>query len=204
MIYTYQKRSTDELEQIAELVLNRYAKRRDGCFVDIEGILEDCEITVIPRRGLRKLVNGYAPIDPHFIVIEESYSAYLPAYRSILAEEFCHILLEYDLLATGTIPQNAQPHCLTFEQHQIIEHDAQFLARAILIPKDSFIPKWKECFENAPADEKVSRDKHLIFCSENLEPTFRSWPLKIAYRACDLKLITDEECKNFFSDRIPM
>lgn len=204
MSYVYQKRSRDELEQIAEVVLNRYAARRNGCFVDIEAIIEDCGITPIPRPGLRKLVNGYAPKDPRFIVIEESYGTYAPHYRSILAEELCHILLEYDLLATGTIPENAQPHIMSFEQHKVIEDDAQYLARAVLIPKDLFIPKWKDCLEHAPASDKGSRDRHLLYCAEKLEEEFRSWPLKIAYRARDLNLMTDLECKQYFSNRIPL
>jgi hypothetical protein len=74
----------------------------------------------------------------------------------------------------------------------------------LLIPKDLFIPKWNGCLEHAPASEKASRDKHLIYCAETLEEEFRSWPLKIAYRARDLKLISDIECRQYFSNRIPL
>ncbi|HEV2456311.1 MAG TPA: ImmA/IrrE family metallo-endopeptidase, partial [Verrucomicrobiae bacterium] len=165
---------------------------------------EDCGITVIPRRGLRPLVNGYAPTDPRYIVIEETYASYGPAYRGILAEEFCHILLEYDLLATGKVPDNWQPHNLNFEQHQTIERDAQYLARAILIARDIFAERWKEFFEKAPPAHKATREKNLIFCGESLEAVFRCSPLTIAYRARDVGLISPDECKKCFSDRIPM
>ena len=204
MSYSYQQNSSDELEKIAEVVLSRYAHRRNGCFIDIEAIIEDCGITVIPRRGLRALVNGYVPTDPKYIVIEETYSSYLPAYRGILAEEFCHILLEYDLLTTGKVPDDWQPHNLTFEQHQIIERDAQYLARAISIPRDELELRWKECFDKAPPTEKAAHDRHLIYCAETLESSFRFSPLKIAYRARDIALISQEDCKKCFSDRIPM
>lgn len=203
MSFIYQPRSNAELEQIAEIILGRYARRRSGHFVDIEAIIEDAEITPIPRRGgLHKFVNGYAATNPKYIVISESFASYPERYRSILAEEFCHIVLEYEIFKTGILPIDAQPHNLTFDQHQQIEHDAQYLARAVLIPKDSLIPLWREHFENAPAGVRHAEDCRLIHCAESLESFFVVWPLTIAYRARDVDLITDGQCRSYFSDRL--
>jgi Zn-dependent peptidase ImmA (M78 family) len=196
--FNYQQRSATELEQIAGIILSRFANRRSGHFIDIEAIIEDCAITPIPRRGgLHYLVNGYAAKDPRYIVISESYASYPERYRSILAEEFCHIVLEYDLLKTGTLPKDAEPHNLTFEQHQIIERDAQYLARAVLIPADSMVSQWNTHFDNAPEEARQAEDCRLIHCAESLESVFVVWPLTIAYRARDLKLITDGQCRSY-------
>jgi hypothetical protein len=202
--YSYQKRSSAELEHIAEVVLNRFAKRRNGLVTDIESIIEDCGITVIPRPGLRKLVNGYTPRDPKYIVIDESYGTYLPSYREILAEELCHILLEFDLWQTGTAPVGVHAHNLSFDEHQVIEKDAQQLSRAILMPKAEFVPLWEKTFGEAPAAVKTHRGKHLIFCAGELEKKFACWPLKIAYRAQELGIITSQESMDYFSNRIPL
>jgi hypothetical protein len=78
------------------------------------------------------------------------------------------------------------------------------LARAILIPKNLIIPKWNDCLNNAPPEYKTAKDRHLIYCAERLESEFRSTPLKIAYRARDLKLIVEADCTHYFSNRIPI
>jgi len=188
---------------MADIVLDRYSKRCNGPFVNIEAIIEDCGITPIPRRGIRKLVNGYAPKDPRFIVIDETYAAYPPMYRAILAEEFCHIYLEYDLL-NSELPSDAHPHVMTFQQYKIIEGDAQYLSRALLMPKREFAKRWEVHFNSAPEDKRHSADMRLIYCAEVLENEFRLWPLLIAYRARDLKIISEDECSTCFSSRIRM
>ena len=188
---------------MAQTVLDRYSRRCNGPFVNIEAIIEDCGITPIPRRGLRKLVNGYAPKDPRFIVIDEMYATYPPMYRAILAEEFCHIYLEYDLL-NAELPTDAQPHVMTFEQYKIIESDAQYLSRSVLMPKTEFAKRWEHHFNNAPTEKRHSTEMRLIHCAEALENEFRLWPLIIAYRARDLKIISREECGICFSGKIRM
>jgi Zn-dependent peptidase ImmA (M78 family) len=204
--FDYKKRSSGELEQMAEVVLSRYTHRCNGCFVDVEGIMEDCGLTLLLRRGgLNNFCEGYVAENPHYIILPEAYASYQPRYRPILGEELCHIILEYDILASGgTLPSDAKPNSLTPQQHKDIEGDAHYLSLAILLPKAMFIKKFNAHLENAPAEIKTLRDKHLIHCAEKLEFDFDVWRLKAAYRARDLNLITDEECRKFFSDRIPM
>jgi Zn-dependent peptidase ImmA (M78 family) len=112
--------------------------------------------------------------------------------------------LEYDLLQLESIPRDAQPHNLTFEQHKLIEGDAQYLARAVLLPKEMFIKQWNFYFDQAVEKEGQNREKCVMFCADKLEADFRFWALKIAYRASELKLMSHDECKKFFSDRIQM
>jgi Zn-dependent peptidase ImmA (M78 family) len=202
--FTYQKRSPQELEQIAEIVFSRYHHRCTGLYVDVEGILEDCGLTILPREGgLRKYVAGYVATDPHYIVLSE-HGSYPPRYRPVVAEELCHVILEYDFLSQGKLPSDAQPHNLSKQQHAEIEADANYLSRALLFPKEKFEARFKYHFEDAPPEATWQRGPHLRYCAERLENDFQVWSLMVAYRARDLKLISDEECREHFSDKLPM
>jgi Zn-dependent peptidase ImmA (M78 family) len=200
--FSYVKRSVDELEQIAEVVLSRYAKRCSGCFVDVEGIVEDCELTILPRQGgLRKHVEGYVATNPHYIVVPEQLTSYAGRYRPVIAEELCHAILEYDFLSKGDkLPADAQPHALTKQQHSDIETDARYLALAILFPKQMFIQRFNQCMTAGSTDKGIL----LRACADKLEHAFHVWSLAVAYRARDLGLITDAECRKHFSDRLAL
>jgi len=137
--FRYQKRSIEQLEQLAEIVFSRYSHRCSGCYVDVEGILEDCGLTIIPREGgLGKFVHGYVATNPHYVIVSETLSSYPPRFRPVVAEELCHAILEYEFLSEGKLPADAQPHALTPEQHNEIENAAQYLALAVLFPKSEF------------------------------------------------------------------
>jgi Zn-dependent peptidase ImmA (M78 family) len=90
------------------------------------------------------------------------------------------------------------------EQHKEIEGDADYLALAVLFPKGLFIERFNKHSANAPNELKAARDKFLIYVASKLESDFQVWPLKVAYRARDLELITDQECRKYFSDRLTM
>jgi Zn-dependent peptidase ImmA (M78 family) len=202
--FTYQRRSLQELEQVAEIVFGRYAHRCAGLIVDVEGILEDCGLTILPREGdLKKYVKGYVATDPHYIILSE-HGSYPPRYRPVVAEELCHVILEYDLLSEGKLASDAQPHNLTKRQHADIEEDAKYLSLAILFPKEKFKARFNSHLENAPADAAWERGRLLRYCAERLENDFQVWSLLVAYRARDLKLISDEECREHFSNRLIM
>lgn len=183
---------------MAEIILNRDVRRRDGYLVDIEGIVKDFGITPKLRENLRKCVKGRWPIDPRFIYIEKSHAPHLALYRSHLAGDFCHILLGYDLLTCEEIPKKLPRRNLTRDEYLAINRDAQYLACAILLPKDLFIQKWKECVENAPESEKINREKLVLYCTGILISTFCSNENRITYRAIHLKLMTGEELLEFF------
>jgi Zn-dependent peptidase ImmA (M78 family) len=200
--YTYISLSSPALEDIAGVILARFASRRSGFFVDIEGITEDLGITILPRRGnLLRLVEGYAPRDPRFIVVPEDLASYLPRYRTAIAEELCHIILEYKLLDRPQLPQGFEAHRLTFEQHQAIERDAKYLALAVLLPIRVFTERFK--FHQEDRHGRYSdRGNLLRGVADILELEFEVSFLKVAYRARDLHLISADECKSNFSDRL--
>ena len=107
--------------------------------MDIEGIVEDLRITILPRRGqLHKLALGYAPRDPHYIVIAEAYASYPPQYRVIASEELAHIILEYEIWDSATLPEGFAGHELSAAQVESIEGNADYLCGALLCPKDDF------------------------------------------------------------------
>jgi Zn-dependent peptidase ImmA (M78 family) len=200
--YSYQKHPPAELEKIAAIIHSRYAHRCSGYYVDVEGIAEDCQITILPRRGgLRKYVEGYVPVDPHFIVVAEQLTSYAPRYRPVIAEELCHIILEYDLLSAGAILPEAEPHKLTADQHRDIEADARFLALAVLFPAEMFRDRFSHHLQNAPQG-MTSHGDRLRYCAQLLETDFHVWDLQAAYRARDLGLITEAECRREFSERL--
>ena len=54
MSYRYTAKTDAEIEQTAAAILARFPRRRLGRAVDIEGILEDLGLELLPRRGFRK------------------------------------------------------------------------------------------------------------------------------------------------------
>jgi Zn-dependent peptidase ImmA (M78 family) len=201
--FAYQKRSPQELEEIAAVVFERYPHRCGGYFVDVEGILEDCGLTILPREGgLRKLVEGYVATDPHYIIVPEQLTSYAPRYRPVIAEELCHAILEYEFLAAGKLPLDAQPHKLTPKQHRDIEADALYLSLAVLFPKEKFKLRFQHHLEEAPPEFSWERGRHLRYCADNLETDFHVWSLKVAERALHLGLIERDEYQKHFSDRL--
>ena len=95
MSYFYRTKTDVELEQVADAIRKRFPKRRLGLAIDIEGILEDMGLELLPRRGFRRHAEGYLARDPRIVVVDESIFAYMPRARFTLAEEVCHLILEY-------------------------------------------------------------------------------------------------------------
>ena len=138
MTYVYKPKKDAELERIAEVLLDRFPDRRMGHAVDIEGIIEDLGVDILPRRGLRRHVEGYLASDPRYIVVDETIFSYMPRARFTLAEEICHLILEYKLWADGVLPIGAKCHELDEKQHILVERNAKSLAALILMPNTEF------------------------------------------------------------------
>jgi Zn-dependent peptidase ImmA (M78 family) len=205
MGYSYEGFTQDELEAYADVILTRYPDRRIAPFaVDVEGILEDFGITILPRRGgLRALVEGYRPRDVHFIVIPDEYAASPPMYRTIVAEELCHTVLEYKLWMGESLPTGAEGHELSAEQHKRIEADAKYLAGAILLPKEIFISRY-EYHRVSFTKVNGKREKVVRASVDELTSEFVTTEHATARRVRDLKFITNEEYKEFFLNKIRM
>jgi len=141
--YYYKTKTGVELEQIAGAIRELFPRRRLGLAVDIEGILEDMGLELLPRRGFRRYAEGYLARDPRIVVVDESIFAYMPRARFTLAEEVCHLVLEYKLWSGGELPVGADGHELSENQHILIEKDAGGLASALLLPPGEFVATFK-------------------------------------------------------------
>lgn len=138
MSYIYAPKTEAELEKTAAALLAAYPTRRLDRAVDIESILEDIGLELIPRRGFRKYAEGYLATNPQIIVVDESIFTFMPRARFTLAEEVCHLVLEYGLLTGGKIPKGAASHELSEKQHIFVEKDAKTLASMVLMPAAEF------------------------------------------------------------------
>jgi Zn-dependent peptidase ImmA (M78 family) len=200
--YQYHSQTPENLEAIAATIHQQMADCCNGFVVDIEAIVEKFGITILPRRGnLHHLAWGYTARDPHYIVMSELTATHPPTYRYIIAEEVSHIILEWGLYNGKPLPDGANGHELTPEQHHRIETDATFLSRSILCAKEHFLSQ----FEVHKADsEKVdlNRSKVIRATMDLLARDFQVPRMFAAYRARDLKLISEAEQKTNFRDRI--
>lgn len=190
----YKAKTDVELEQIAEAVRRHFPKRRIGLAVDIEGILEDFGLELLPRRGFRRHAEGYLARDPRLIVVDESIFAYLPRARFTLAEEVCHLVLEYKLWTGGKLPHGSDGHELSEQQHVFIEKDASTLASALLLPSAEFAAtfnsKLRELEATGAPQLNVLREtvKHVA-------DVFQVSPAAAGFRSRKLRLISAEMLK---------
>lgn len=189
MSYYYATKTDAELEQIAEAIRRQFPKRRLNLAVDIEGILEDLGAELLPRRNFRRHAEGYLARDPRIIVVDESIFAYMPRARFTLAEEVCHLVLEYRLWSGGELPEGADGHQLSEKQHILIEKDASGLASALLMPGGEFVgafnAKLRELEATGAPELNVLREtlKHLA-------DMFQVSPRAAGHRACKLRLLS--------------
>lgn len=194
MSYFYKSKKDAEIEEIAAKLLSIFPKRRLGLAVDIEGMLEDFGLELLPRQGVRKYAEGYLARDPRWIVVDESIFSYLPRARFTLAEEVCHLVLEYRLWAGGKIPKGADGHELSEEQHFFIEKDATSLASALLMPVAEFVA----AFNARLRELEATGAPQFNLLRETLKyvaEVFQVSPKAAGYRAKKLRLIDHETLK---------
>jgi Zn-dependent peptidase ImmA (M78 family) len=189
--YFYKTKTDAELEQVAEAIRRCFPKRRLGLAVDIEGILEDLGLELLPRRGVRRYVEGYLARDPRLVVVDESIFAYMPRARFTLAEEVCHLVLEYKLWSGGELPVGADGHELSEKQHVLIEKDAGGLASALLMPAAefgaTFNAKLRELEATGAPEFNVLRET-----IKQVAEVFQVSPPAAGWRARKLRLISRE------------
>lgn len=190
MTYQYEKKSRRELEGIAQQLLDRFPHCRNGLAVDIERILEELGMDLLPRPMPHCThAEGYLARDPRLIVVREDIFSYMPRARFTIAEEVCHRILEYDAWeGDGEIPDGAHYHNLSPEQFTKIENDARGLASALLMPKDEFVAAYKTKFRELSA----TRAKEMAVLEQTLRfvaNTFDVSPKAAGWRAIRLKLV---------------
>ncbi len=144
MKYCYQSKSIDELEGLANGILQKYPDRVKPCWVDIEGILEDMGISLLPRPGIQKRCNvdAYLPRHPNYVVIDEDYGSDLPYFRLIIGEEISHRIIEPDLWKQG-VPEGANIYEVDKQIYDDIEGDAYRMALALLMPQPKFTKRFR-------------------------------------------------------------
>lgn len=197
MSYLYRARTDAEIEQTAAAILAKFPHRRLGLAVDIEGILEDLGLDLLPRRGFRHHAEGYLARDPRIIVVDERIFAYLPRARFTLAEEVSHLILEYELWKSGQLPAGASSHQLSERQHFFVEKDAKSLASALLMPAaiyhEVFHLRRRELEATGAPVLNVVRQT-IRYCGD----LFQVSPHAAGMRAFKLKLVTPHELRQRF------
>lgn len=197
MSYLYRAKSDVEIEQTASVILTKFPRRRLGHAVDIEGILEDLGMDLLPRRDFRQYAEGYLARDPRLVVVDEKIFTYLPRARFTLAEEVSHLILEYELWKGGQLPVGADSHELSEQQHFFVEKDAKSLASALLMPATFF----KESFQAKQRELEAAGAAALNILRETIKHTaevFQVSPRAAAYRALKLKLLLSDELRRLF------
>ena len=199
MSYHYNAKTEAEIELTAAAILEKFPKRRLGLAVDIEGILEDLGLDLLPRRGVRPHAEGYLARDPRLIVVDEKIFTYPPRARFTLAEEVSHLILEYELWKGGRLPVGADSHELSEQQHFFVEKDAKSLASALLMPVAIFA----ETFNARRRELEAAAAPELNVFRESLKhaaEVFQVSPKAAAVRALKLKLLTRDALRRLFPE----
>lgn len=189
MTYSYERKGHSALRGIARSILDRFSDRRIGLAVDIEAIIEDLGVDILPRQGFRRYAEGYLAADPRIIVVDERIFTYLPRARFTLAEEICHLILEFELWQGGALVPGANLcHELTEEQHYAVERDAKSLAAMILMPEEEFSAAFTEKLSELQA-KGISGARALAMTRNHVAELFEVSPQSAGYRALDLRLV---------------
>lgn len=197
MSYLYKAKTDAEIEHTAGVILARFPSRRLGLAVDIEGILEDLGMDLLPRRGVRPHAEGYFARDPRIIVVDEKIFTYPPRARFTLAQEVSHLILEYALWKGGRLPVGANSHELSGAQHFFVEKDAKSLASALLMPAGIFA----EVFNARRRALEATGALALNVVRETLKHTadvFQVSPHAAGMRALKLRLLTRDDLRRLF------
>jgi Zn-dependent peptidase ImmA (M78 family) len=200
--YVYKQRSADEIRGIANQVLQRFPHRRRGKAVDIEGIIEDLGIAIIPRPfGSFSSTGAYLPKNPRLIVVNEGIFFSVPRARFTLSHEVCHRILEYELWQSGVLPEGADSHELSTEQYDLIESDARALAAEILQPEQLYRERFNSHYQLL---EKASVPRALAVSTavESVAEDFEVERTSAYRRAREVGLISEEEFKALFLDKL--
>jgi len=195
--YRYEAKTDAAIEQTAAAVLAKFARRRLGLAVDIEGILEDLGLDLLPRRGFRHHAEGYLARDPRLIVVDEKIFTYPPRARFTLAEEVSHLVLEDELWKGGRLPVGADSHELSEQQHFFVEKDAKSLASALLMPAAIF----GEVFSARRRELEATGAPALNILRETIKhaaDVFQVSPHAAGMRALKLKLVTGDDLRRLF------
>lgn len=189
--YAYSRKPRSELKRIADIILQKNPGRRRGFAIDIEGIVEDYGITIVPRPISKLPVDGYVARDHRYIVINELQFRMPSRVRFTVSEEFAHLILEFQLWEGGVIPKGAFCNQLDPDTWRAIESDAKRLAAEILQPQEVFKSRFtvhRSGLSGAGMDDETATKVAIRKTAADLEVS----NLSASYRARDLRLITSK------------
>jgi Zn-dependent peptidase ImmA (M78 family) len=123
---------------------------------DIELIVEQSEIFIVPRPGLSKqtCLDASLPRIDRIMFVDGELSSDMPMYKLTLAEEISHRLLEPELWEKG-VPEGADIFDLDADAYDHIEGDAYRLALAILMPQQVFVERFN-CIKSELVADKCN------------------------------------------------
>lgn len=174
MNYDYKSKTIEELEHLADSLLKKHPKRVNGYQVDVEGILEDMGISLLPRPGIKKLlaIDAYLPRNKNHILIDEDYATDLPYFRAVIAEEISHRVIEPELWTQG-VPPGANIYELDKQAYDDIESDAYRMGLAILMPRKQYTERYNFHLEQSTKIiPKTPCDDHKEFAIDKLSNDF--------------------------------
>jgi Zn-dependent peptidase ImmA (M78 family) len=202
--YQYKKKSPESLEKIADTVRDLFPHRLDsnGLRWDVEGIIDDLNFRIIPRRWNDSLgVEAYVARDAAVLIVREELYSNPRRLRFTLAEELSHKILEYKLWENKVLPAGAETKDLSALQYREIEKDAKALAAELLMPKESFKAQFKKHSWNlmtqCPAKSETDRNWFLTTLRDLLAGEFDVSILSVPVRMRDLHLIEASEYRRY-------
>jgi len=195
--YQYAPRTNKELKEIADIILHRFPDRRRGYSVEVEGIVEDLGITILPRPISKIPIDGYVAADCRYILVNELQFRLPNRLRFTVAEELSHLILEFHLWENGKVPEGARCHEISQETWRAIERDAKQLAASILLPEDVFQERFAFHYtdlRSANIDEETSTKIAIKKTAFEMRASNRA----AANRAYDLRIINDTQREHLF------
>lgn len=191
--YRYRPYSKTQLRAIAEDIRKKFPRcvlDRPGVgklAIDVERIIELSDFEIVPRPWLMP-VAAYTAADPRLILVNELGMGYVPRFRTTLAEEYAHKVLEFGLWTGGTLPDDHRAYNLTTDQYVRIEQDAKTLAAEILEYEPNFSERYR-CHLKAAKAAAAEGDRAIKSAIHKVADDFYVSETSASFRVRDLGLI---------------
>lgn len=198
MKYQYNSPDPAAIPEISTKIREKFPDRVEGHVLDIEGVIEDLGITILPRPLGKLLVEGYAARDPHLIVVNKDIFIGSNRARFTLAEELAHKVLEFDLWNSGNLPAGAKSEEMDPDQLAALERDAKRLAAEILQPEAIYRERYSHHWSILESEGKTDFNWCVRTTVELVAGEFHVGFLTAAVRARELEIISYEEYHRCF------
>jgi Zn-dependent peptidase ImmA (M78 family) len=133
--------SNSELEAEAAKLLSQFAVYDNRALI-IEEVIGKYGLKIFPKKGLSEIAEAFLPIKPGIIFIDQDQfddGTYALRVRFTLAEELAHNVIHrpmFDGLSVDEVIKFQKS--LTDAEYERIEHDAKYMAGAMLMPEAAY------------------------------------------------------------------